>query len=178
MNSRVWRSRVLAAALSVAAAGVFAATAAQQAFPNLHVSAITAGFLQGDAPIGVLVVSHVLNELDEIARADLAALCRRAETILWVEPGTHEVSRALGNWRERLRAEGLQPVAPCPHAAACGVLGATLFSRLCGRHSLRPLLAVGILTHVFAALLFLGYRSESSAIFITGAAGALRTLVQ
>ena len=44
-------------------------------------------------------------------------------------------------------------------AAGCGVLGAVLFSRLCGRFSLRPLLAAAILIHVCAALLFLGYRT-------------------
>jgi hypothetical protein len=91
-------------------------------FPGLAVARADVRCLRGDEPIGVLVLSHVLNELDEPARADLAELCARAQTILWVEPGTHEVSRALGGWREKLRAGGLQPVAPCPHRAACGML--------------------------------------------------------
>ena len=93
-------------------------------FPSLAVSRPDAAYLRSEEPIDVLVVSHVLNELDETARTELAALCARAQTILWVEPGTHEVSRALGAWRERLRACGLQAVAPCPHQAACGVLAA------------------------------------------------------
>jgi hypothetical protein len=91
-------------------------------FPGLAVARADVRFLRGNEPVGVLVLSHVLNELDESARADLAGLCARAQAILWVEPGTHEVSRALGGWREQLRAAGLNPVAPCPHPAACGVL--------------------------------------------------------
>jgi len=93
-------------------------------YPQLEVSRADTRFLRSSEPIGVLVLSHVLNELDEIARAELAELCARARTILWVEPGTHEVSRALGGWREKLRAASLQAVAPCPHNAACGVLTA------------------------------------------------------
>ena len=91
-------------------------------FPALPVSRADASCLRSDEPIDVLVLSHVLNELDETACAELSTLCARARTILWVEPGTHEVSRALGGWREKLRAAGLQAVAPCPHNTACGVL--------------------------------------------------------
>lgn len=102
----------------------FAAHHAAQAFPHLAVGKTGAAFLAGDAPIGVLVISHVLNELNEAARAELRRLLDRAETVLWVEPGTHEVSRTLGGWREKLRTAGLQAVAPCPHHGACGVLAA------------------------------------------------------
>ena len=59
---------------------------------------------------------------------------------------------------------------------ACGVLGAWLYTRVCGRLSLRPLLAIGILTHVFAALLYLAYRTQLSAILITGLYNAAQTL--
>lgn len=97
----------------------FAEHRAKQSYSGLSV-----GRAAGNGPIGVLVISHVLNELDEDARAELAGLCARARTILWVEPGTHEVSRALGGWREKLRADGFQLVAPCPHQGACGVLTA------------------------------------------------------
>lgn len=96
----------------------FAQHRARQAFPGLAV-----GPAGGDGPIGVLVVSHVLNELDETARTGLRALAARAETILWVEPGTHEVSRALGAWRDKLTSS-LNVIAPCTHQAACGVLAA------------------------------------------------------
>jgi len=46
-------------------------------------------------------------------------------------------------------------------------IGAYVFSRVCGRVSLRPLLLAGILTHTLAALLYLGYRGHTSAIVIT-----------
>lgn len=93
----------------------------RKAFPELPVERASARELRGEAPIGLLVVSHVLNELNDAGRAELASLCDRAEAILWVEPGTHEVSRALGEWRARLLGR-FAVIAPCPHQAACGVL--------------------------------------------------------
>ena len=52
---RVWDHSALAAD--------FAAEAAQARYPRLTVEQVTPGFLASDEPIGVLVVSHVLNEL-------------------------------------------------------------------------------------------------------------------
>lgn len=99
----------------------FAEHHGRKAFPGLPVERATYRELNGDAPIDLLVVSHVVNELTDLARAELTSLCARASAVLWVEPGTHEVSRLLGGWREQLR-EQFQLVAPCPHQAACGVL--------------------------------------------------------
>lgn len=110
---RVWDQSGLAAD--------FAATAAEARFPGLRVEAVTPGFLAGDAPIGILVVSHVLNELSEASLPALRALASRADAILWVEPGTRECSRALVELREPLR-ERFRVVAPCTHQAACGLL--------------------------------------------------------
>jgi hypothetical protein len=101
----------------------FAGHRARQAFPDLIVERASTRLRCGDEPIGLLVISHVVNELDDIAKAELTELAARAQAILWVEPGTHEVSRALGAWRERLRGQ-FQLVGPCPHQAACGVLAA------------------------------------------------------
>lgn len=69
----------------------------------------------------VLLVSHVLGELDAPAREALLALARRSRTILWIEPGSRSVSRSLSEVRDSLRAE-FDVLAPCPHAAACGAL--------------------------------------------------------
>lgn len=103
----------------------FAEHRARQTFPALAVDRVDTRFLRSEEPIGVLVISHVLNELDELARAELAALLARAQTVLWVEPGTHEASRLLGDWRENMRvAGGLNVVAPCPHQGACGMFAA------------------------------------------------------
>lgn len=98
----------------------FAEHRAREVLASTPVERASYRFLQEGA-IDVLVVSHVLNELDEAGRAELAGLLARAQTVLWVEPGTHEVSRTLVEWRERLRAEGLHIVAPCPHGADCGL---------------------------------------------------------
>lgn len=99
----------------------FAEFRAKQVFPALTVERASVRFLRGDESIGLLVVSHVVNELTDEARAELTELCARAQAILWVEPGTHEVSRALGTWREKLRSD-FQLMAPCPHQETCGIL--------------------------------------------------------
>ncbi len=94
---------------------------ARKLLPDVTVERASHRFLQEGA-IDVLVVSHVLNELNEVARAELRELIARSQCVLWVEPGTHEVSRALVGWREQLCADGFHPVAPCTHTAACGLL--------------------------------------------------------
>jgi Na+/melibiose symporter-like transporter len=61
-------------------------------------------------------------------------------------------------------------------SAMCGLGGALLFSQLCGRLPLRPLLAGGILLHVVAELLYLLYHDRTSAMFVTGTYEAAQTL--
>ncbi len=102
----------------------FAAEAAAQAFPKLAVSQATPGLLASREPIGLLLLSHVLNELTPEALTSLRSLTMRADEIIWVEPGTHIVSRALGNQREVLRAEGFHPIAPCTHEQECPIFAA------------------------------------------------------
>jgi len=98
----------------------FAEHRARQIFPRLALERASYRFLQ-EGTIDVLVVSHVLNELNDAGRAELAELIARAQTVLWVEPGTHEVSRALIEWRKRALADGWNVVAPCTHQVACGL---------------------------------------------------------
>lgn len=102
----------------------FAVHRAEALWPGLAVERADVRFLRGDEPVDLLVISHVLNELDEIAAANLAELAARSAAILWVEPGSRDVSRELGAWRQRLFAAGLHAVAPCTHQAACGILAA------------------------------------------------------
>ena len=99
----------------------FAEHHGRKSFPTLTVERTSARFLAGDEPIGVLVLSHVLNELHDTDLTALGKLMARAGAILWVEPGNHEVSRVLGHWRKKL-AGPFQVVAPCTHQAACGIL--------------------------------------------------------
>jgi len=110
---RVWDCSALAAD--------FAVKAAQARWPKLCVEHVTPGFLANDGPVGVLVISHVLNELPAAELLALRGLAARADAILWVEPGTPEVSRALIEVREQLRGR-FRLVAPCTHQATCGLL--------------------------------------------------------
>lgn len=101
----------------------FADAAATLAFPRLRVASATPGFLESAAPIGLLLISHVLNELSPAALASLRTLIARADEVLWVEPGTHDVSRSLGALRDELiRAGGFRVVAPCTHQNLCPAL--------------------------------------------------------
>ncbi len=101
----------------------FAEDRARRAFPSLRVAQATPGLLAADTPVGLLVLSHVLNELPAAALATLRALIARADAVLWVEPGTHVVSRQLGALRDELRATH-RLIAPCTHAAACPMFAA------------------------------------------------------
>lgn len=101
-----------------ALAGDFAEAAARHAFPGLRVAQATPGFLTANTRIGVLVISHVLNELSPDALESLRHLTARADSLIWVEPGTHDVSRQLGRFRDDLRTE-FHVVAPCTHELGC-----------------------------------------------------------
>lgn len=101
----------------------YAADAAARAFPALTVSQATPGFLQSTEPIGLLLISHVLNELSKAALSDLRQLVERAEQVLWVEPGTSQVSRQLSALRDEFRS-AFRLVAPCTHELLCPALAA------------------------------------------------------
>ncbi len=96
----------------------FTTEAARAQFPKLDISQATPGFLQSTEPVGLLVISHVLNELPAAALAGLRALIDRAECVLWVDAGTHQVSRQLGVIHDEVRARFVL-VAPCTHQNAC-----------------------------------------------------------
>lgn len=98
----------------------FAEEAAQAAFPLLRVAQATPGLLGGDSPIGLLLVSHVINELAPESLRALRNLVSRAAAVIWVEPGTHAVSRQLGAIRDEIHPE-FPIVAPCTHALACPI---------------------------------------------------------
>ena len=68
----------------------------------------------------LVVVSHVLNELQGPARHTLLSLIRASKAVIWVEPGTHEVSRRLMEVRETLKKD-FDIVGPCTTAGPCGM---------------------------------------------------------
>ena len=97
----------------------FAEARARENFPKARVRMKADA---ADAAAGsLLLVSHVLNEMDDDAAHRIIAAARRAEEIIWVEAGTHADSRRLIFVREKLRDE-FDIIAPCTHAARCGML--------------------------------------------------------
>jgi ribosomal protein RSM22 (predicted rRNA methylase) len=96
----------------------FASTKTAKEFPQV---ALKTG--HEVAPGTLLLVSHVLNELDSEARARLLSLARKADEVIWLEAGTHADSRSLISVREELRSL-FSIIAPCPHGAPCGMLAA------------------------------------------------------
>jgi hypothetical protein len=120
----------------------FAVQAARARFPRLPVEHLTPGFLDGDEPVGVLVVSHVLNELPAAELLALRGLASRADAMIWVEPGARDISRALIAVREQLR-DRFRMIAPCTHQRACGLLTPENTRHWCHHFAAPP---VGIFT--------------------------------
>ncbi len=99
----------------------FAATRARETFPHLDI-VVNASEPRPEAlPPYTLVLSHVLNELPPEALQTLLDLIARADAVLWVEPGTHAVSRQLIGIREAV-TDRFNLIAPCPHQGVCGLL--------------------------------------------------------
>jgi hypothetical protein len=99
----------------------FASDMARREFPGLATAAATTGFLDGDEPIGLLILSHVLNELSPAALGEIRALVARSRAVIWTEPGSRDISRALGALRDEW-VKDFRVVAPCTHANPCPIL--------------------------------------------------------
>lgn len=69
----------------------------------------------------VILVSHVVSELDDRSLQQLEQLLRRAPRAVLVESGNRPVARRLAALRDRL-VDDFQVVAPCPHRGACPTL--------------------------------------------------------
>ena len=103
-------------------ATAFAARRAREKFSGLKV---VEEMQRADSEIGVppavLLISHVLTEMTQEQTQALVSAAVSAECVIWVEPGTYEVSLTLIAIRERLRAH-FNVVAPCTHQERCGIL--------------------------------------------------------
>jgi len=115
----------------------FAAQTARRRFPALRIEPVESAGLARAERIGVLVISHVLNELDEAGGRALRQVIDRAQAVLWVEPGTFADSRALIAMREALREQFLV-IAPCTHQATCGLLAPENARHWCHRFAAPP----------------------------------------
>lgn len=114
-----WYGRESRAAVSFwdrsALARSFAATKAATKYPGLPVD--TTRIERPD----LVLLSHVLTELGSGELESLLSWLPAATSVIWVEPGSAEVSRQLVEVREALRAR-FQVVAPCTHSGVCGLL--------------------------------------------------------
>jgi hypothetical protein len=101
----------------------FAMARARQRFASLPVRALAAAdeAAQGSPKPRTLLISHVLNELDEAGGHALRAALDQAAAVIWVEPGTFADSRSLIAMREALQDQ-FRVVAPCTHQSKCGLL--------------------------------------------------------
>ncbi len=72
----------------------------------------------------LLLISHVLSELDSAQLDELLTQIHAAGEVIWVEAGTSADSRRLIDIRERLlhETDSLHVVAPCTHQVRCGLL--------------------------------------------------------
>ncbi len=87
--------------------------------PNVLIQQLSESDLHRLENVGILLVSHVLTELESLE--NIIELASRATAVVWVDAGTYECSRAMIAVRERLR-EQFHVVAPCVHDAPCGML--------------------------------------------------------
>jgi ribosomal protein RSM22 (predicted rRNA methylase) len=73
-------------------------------------------------PNALLLISHVINELDSAKLESLIALARTAKAVIWVEGGTMIHAKSLGVVRSQLLSSH-SIVAPCTHQLACPISG-------------------------------------------------------
>ncbi|MEE2887722.1 MAG: small ribosomal subunit Rsm22 family protein [Planctomycetota bacterium] len=69
----------------------------------------------------ILLLSHVLGELDQHSETQVIDLLRRCPRVVWVEAGTRPIARRLSAIRDNLLDE-FRIAAPCPHQASCPTL--------------------------------------------------------
>lgn len=101
----------------------YAASRLRGVAPELRVVEVGSSDLVEVMAGATVLLSHVLGEMVPAARRQLLAGLAGAAAVIWVEPGSHADSRALIGMREELLG-AFTPVAPCVHAARCGLLAA------------------------------------------------------
>lgn len=115
--ARCGAGEVLCHDRSAAAMG-FAARRLREVVPGTNARALRD--VAGARP-DVLLVSHVLGELDDRGLDQLQQLIARSAHVVVVEPGNRAIARRLSTLRDALRAQ-FRVVAPCTHAADCPAL--------------------------------------------------------
>ena len=82
---------------------------------------ISTAISSAPAAPAVLLVSHAITELPPDQLQTVIALAQQAQAVIWVEPGTHQASRALAAVRGQLLSQ-FRCVAPCTHDGPCRML--------------------------------------------------------
>lgn len=74
-----------------------------------------------DGPFDLVIIAHVLNELEQGQRQRLIDLAwaRTSGMLLVIEPGTSQAFPIIQAARNQLLAAGARTVAPCPHDHPC-----------------------------------------------------------
>lgn len=72
----------------------------------------------------LLLISHVLSELSASEASALALKASTVDEVIWVEPGSHDISRKLSAIREIFLHAGHHIIAPCTHILSCPMLAA------------------------------------------------------
>lgn len=80
---------------------------------------VLSAFLPKKETSTLLLISHVVSELHEKELLELALFATTADEVIWVEPGSHELSRKLGSLRKLFLKAGHHLIAPCTHENAC-----------------------------------------------------------
>ena len=87
---------------------------------------------------GMVLVSHLITELPSHRLSELSERLLRADSVLWVEPGSHASSRFLIEVREELR-QRFSVSAPCPHQNACGLTAEGMEKQSCHHFAEPPM---------------------------------------
>lgn len=116
--------RIVAAWAGIRSAEVFDQSAAAmhfavEAFRATGVEARRRSSGDPIPPGTLLVLSHVAGELTDPELTRLAEWAATAEELLWLEPGSRDISRRLGSIRATLQRAGHRFVAPCTHQNPC-----------------------------------------------------------
>jgi ribosomal protein RSM22 (predicted rRNA methylase) len=69
----------------------------------------------------ILLLSHVLNEIEDSSLSEIKQLIAKSDFTFWVEAGTFEISRKLLSIREDVRRTQ-NILAPCPQTGPCPML--------------------------------------------------------
>lgn len=83
----------------------------------------------------IILISYLINELDHKMLKSIEAKIHQFDLFIWLDAGSHDVSRKLSEVRDRLRGT-FHFLAPCPHQKSCPILAAENARHWC--HTFAP----------------------------------------